>query len=369
MSFELVLWMNLRKGALLASEAVSAYNKILQLGLLDLEQDLQNAKTYDHDNRSGNYEDKNVYFNRANFLGISLLRQNATGFSKMYYWNMLNAINNYERKAKKPLNKGMVCGNLGVSSLAEGDLDGGLAYLAWAMREDRAWITGNPENSIFASPLYEQFAKGTNRGGISQFGRTAPWIMLEKALEKYNVIYKEKVNVSSVFKELEDSPEHRALFEGAIWTIHRNLCLLREENDREIYQNDNNVFTRLRLFDGIVNLCRFIELRMRTHEKPPKEVRTLGNLIHYIFDKQSWFASEVKPNYAEPQTAKDFNDLVETTLKLNAPARSVLLLWLTRNYSVHICDPNAPSFFEKIDQIFDELIALYVYYLKSKKLM
>jgi hypothetical protein len=369
MSFDLTIWKDLREGALLASDAVNAYNKILQLGLLELEIDLQNAKPYDHDHPKGKYDDKNLYFNRANSLGISLLRQNATGFSKMFYWNMLNVINNHEKNANKPLNKGMVCGNLGVSALAEGDVDGGIAYLAWAMYEDRAWIKGNPENNIFASPLYVQFAKGTNRGGISQFGRLAPWIMLEKALEKYNSIHQEKVDVSSIFKELEDSPEHRALFEGAIWTIHRNLCLLREENDRGIYKNDNNIYTRLRLFDGIVNLCRFIELRMRTHEKVPKRVKTLGNLIHYIFGKETWFSKEVEPNYTEPQTAKDFNDFIKVALKLKPPASNILLLWVTRNYSVHICDPNAPFFFKNIEQIFDEMVAVYVYYLRFRKLI
>lgn len=111
MSYEYMIWKDLRDGALLASEVVHAYNKILQLGLLELEVDLQNAKPYDHDNRKGAYTEKNLYFNRANSLGISLLRQNATGFSKMYYWFMLNKITNYEDAAKKPLNKGLVCGN------------------------------------------------------------------------------------------------------------------------------------------------------------------------------------------------------------------------------------------------------------------
>lgn len=85
MSFDFMLWKDLRKGALLTSDAVSAYNKILHLGLLELETDLQTAKPYNHDKQKGKYDDKNSYFNRANSLGISLLRQNATGFSKMYY--------------------------------------------------------------------------------------------------------------------------------------------------------------------------------------------------------------------------------------------------------------------------------------------
>lgn len=378
-SYDFMLWKDLQKGALLASDAINAYTKILQLGLLELEIDLQNAKLYNHDKPKGDYNSKNLYFNRANNLGISLLRQNATGFSKMYYWHMLNKINSYEKASKKLLNKGMVCGNLGVSSLAEGDIDGGIAYLAWAMREDRAWIKRNPENSTFVSSLYVQFAQGTNRGGISQFGRPAPWIMLEKALEKYNVTYKKKVDLSSIFDKLEDSPEHRALFEGAIWTVHRNLCLLRKEKERGIYKNDNNVFTRIRLFDGIVNMCRFIELRMKHHElvlkrlkkKDLKEIEkggTLGKILWKVFGK-GWYKPEISkiPKFTAPQP---FNDFLKSKIRgKSSHTRSLLLLLVVRNYSVHLSDPSVPFFFDNIEQIFNEIVAAYIYYLEFRQVI
>jgi hypothetical protein len=378
---DLISWRNLREGSLLASDAIGAYNKILHAGLLELEIELPNAAVYDHDNPQGNYDDKNQYFNRANNLGISLLRQNATGFSKMYYWHLLNAINEHEKKNKKPLNKGMVCGNLGVSALAEGDIDGGIAYLAWAMHEDRGWIKGKPENSIFVSPLYVQFAEAKGRGGISQFGGSAPWVMLNDSLSKYNKAYGESVDISAIFKELEDSPEHRALFEGSIWTIHRNLSLLREENARGIYKKENNMFTRLRLFDGIVTLCRFAELRMKYHESRLKVLKkkqlkeamsgTLGTLLKKVFG-ESWFTTETStiPRFEASKARQLFNQFLSQKLKgKSSHVRSLLLLLVIRNYSAHICDPEVPPFFKKIERIFDEIIAAYVYYLKFRKII
>jgi len=375
---DFILWKNLREGTLLASDSISAYNKILHLGLLELEMDLSGAKPYDHDDPKGNYNDKNQYFNRANNLGMPLLRQNATGFSKMYYWHMLNAINNHEKQAKKPLNKGMVCGNLGVSALAEGDIDAGIAYLAWAMREDRGWIKGKPENSIYASPLYIQFSEAAARGGISQFGGSAPWVSLKNALAKYNTAYKENIDIKSIFKELEDSPEHRALFEGAIWTIHRNLCLLREENARGIYEKNNNVFTRLRLFDGMVTLCRFVELRMKHHESRLKLLKkkdlkealsgTLGTLLLKIFGNK-WFKTET-PKIPRFETSKTFNRFLKSKSKgKSSHNRSLLLLLVIRNYSVHMCDPDVPFFFDNVEFIFDEIIGAYLHYLKLRKII
>jgi len=79
-------WEDLKTGSLLASDAACAFNKILQLGLLRIQNDLQSAKAYNHDKPKGRYKKKNVYFDGTNFLGFSLLRHNATGFSKMYYW-------------------------------------------------------------------------------------------------------------------------------------------------------------------------------------------------------------------------------------------------------------------------------------------
>lgn len=83
--------------------------------------------------------------------------------------------------------------------------------------------------------------------------------------------------------------------EGALWTIARNLPILKEEDGTIFKQGNNNIYTRLRLFNGLVDLCRFIELRIRQHEKPPKKVKTLGNLFHQVFGNKhlSWFEQDV----------------------------------------------------------------------------
>lgn len=379
-SIDLDLQNNLKTSTVLALDSINSYQKALHLGLIDLEIDLSNAENYDHDNPKGKYEDKNVYFNRANNLGIQFLRLGATGFSKMYYWYMLTRINNHEKRGKKSLNKGMVCGNLGVSALAEGDIDGGIAYLAWAMHEDRGWIKGEPTRNIFESPLYVQFAKGTNRKGKSQFGGVAPWLMLQTAIKNYNVNYKEKIDADIIFRELENFPEHRALLEGCLWLIHRNLCLLREETKRGIYLNGNNIFTRLRLFDGIMSLCRFIELRMRHHEStlkilPPETLKRvlrkpLGPLLEAIFSGENWYQTEFKNRIKRPQTPRSFDNFAKKEMaNPNSHARNFLLLLVIRNYSAHVCNPDTPFFFEHFEEIFNDIMAAYIYYLTFRKII
>jgi hypothetical protein len=118
-----------------------------------------------------------------------------------------------------------------------------------------------------------------------------------------------------------------------------------------------------------VDLCRFVELRMRHYEKPPKDVRTLGNLMNYIFGKETWFSNDVKPNYAEPQSPSDFDGAIKKLLQLKPPAKYVLLLWITRNYSVHICDVEAPAFFDNLDEVFRSIVECYLFYLRQKAIL
>jgi len=216
---------------------------------------------------------------------------------------------------------------------------------------------------IFESRLYIQFAKDK-----SPFGGQAPWIMMKTAIDKYNTEFKASVSIDDVFKELEGSPEHRALLEGSLWVIHRNLVLLREEKERGIYlaRAKNNIYTRLRLFDGMVSLCRFVELRMKHHEKASG---TLGNLLKTIFEKENWIGNVVRLG-RKPKTSKDFDDQIrEAFERYKGPERSVLILLTVRNYATHICDPEAPFFFENFENLFHEVVIAYIYYLKLKKLI
>ena len=300
-------------------------------------------------------------------MGIPLLDLGLTGISKIYYWKLLNQIISFEKTHFK-LNKGMVSANLGVSDLAEGDIDGGIAHLLWAGYEDRAWITGSYTCDSFNMKLYTQFANGETRGGASQFGGLAPHVILENAVKAYNTITKASFTKDNIFEELKDTDEHRAILEGALWTISRNLPILEEERATIFDKNLNNIYTRLRLFNGLVDLCRFIELRIKHHENPPKKVKMLGQLFEHTFGKKglTWFDKDVLSNINYPQTGAEFDDFLKKCHGLSFPASNILQLWGTRNYSVHVCDPETPYLFSNFTKIFNDIIAAYIFYLQYK---
>ena len=351
----------------MANRCLEGFHKAREIGNYLLNQDLRNAKPYNHEKPVGDYADKNLYFNRANVVGYPFLIKGITGLSKIYYWELLAQIKSFEKSNDK-LNKGMVCANLGVSDLAEGDIDGGIAHLLWAGYEDRAWLNVSYAYDIFNANLYTQFAKGEQRGGLSQFGGLAPHTILENAINEYNNACSAKLKKEDIFKELRSSDEHRAILEGALWTIARNLPILAEETGAIFPQGKHNIYTMLRLFNGLVDLCRFIELRMRYHEKPPKDVKMLGNLLNHIFANKSlsWFDKDVKKNLKHPETGQKFDDFVKQGLTLGFPAREILMLWGTRNYSVHVCDPEAPYLFGNFEQVLHAILGAYIFYLQFK---
>lgn len=225
----------------------SLFIQALSEGLTILSEDMEKSEPYDHDiiTKNEDYNKKNEYFNRVNLIGYSFLTNELTGLSKIFYWKMLELIVNFTNKKLKPFNKGMTCANLGVSTLAEGDFDAGITYLLWAFQEDRKW-SGDQNSNIFANKLYTQFTKAENRKGISVFGRKAPWLMLKDAINKYNSTFKDNINLKILFTELEGYADHRALLEGSLWVIHRNLALLEYEKKYDIYSGKKNIYTRLR---------------------------------------------------------------------------------------------------------------------------
>ena len=350
-----------------AKQFLAMYGEMQAIGNSVLAEDLGKAKPYNHEKPDGLYDQKNAYFNRANAVAMPSLNVGMTGVSKIYYWKLLSGIKEFEKSNFK-VNKGMVSANLGVSDLAEGDIDGGIAHLLWAGYEDRAWIKGSYAYDAFQMGLYKQFANGETRGGLSQFGGPAPHVMLETAVQAFNSIASTKFTKDYIFDELKDSDEHRAILEGSLWTMARNLPILNEEYATIFDKKQNNIYTRLRLFNGLVDLCRFIEMRIRHYEKPPKDVSMLGRLMKHTFGKKGivWFDKEVLRNIELPQTGKEFDDFLIKCHGLSFPAASILQLWGTRNYSVHVCDPDTPYLFSNFNKVFNDIVAAYVFYLQYK---
>ncbi len=355
-------------GKYLSDKYKEIFKDALNNGIVELKKGMESAEHYNHDNPNDEYKKdynkKNEYFDQPNGIGAPFLQEGITGVSKMYYWNLLNSIIEYEDNSGKMLNKGMVSANLGVSALAEGDVDGGIAWLLWAEQEDRYW-SKDPEKSIFKSELYAQFPKGTYRGGVSQFGEEAPWISLNRIVTEYNTCFHESVKLDDIFKELEGSPGHRSLFEGSIWVIHRNLALLKAEKKHKIFGSNNNIYTRLRLFDGMIGLCRFVEFRMKKHEGLSG---MLGELLIAIFKNERWFRRYTGKESKKAEKPEDFdNKMKEWLSKYKEPERSYLVLWTLRNYATHMCDPDTPFFFDHIEDVLREVLISYIYYLKFRK--
>src|SRR4051812_5669196 len=125
----------------------------IEKGLALLQEDLESHDPYDPINKP--YSEKNVYFDRTNQHGGWLLTSGIYWAADIYYRRMLDKIPEYEKSTTKYFNKGIVYANLGITQIAQGKFDAGIAHLLTAEWEDRD--VANPKEFILDTPLWQQF--------------------------------------------------------------------------------------------------------------------------------------------------------------------------------------------------------------------
>ncbi|MFX1473970.1 MAG: hypothetical protein ACFFCO_00630 [Promethearchaeota archaeon] len=342
-------------------------------GIRLLQTGMERANPYDYDNPSP-WPEKNRYVIPANRIGNQLIDIKLTGPAKLYYWKLLKEIARFTEERNTPLNRGLVCGKLCETSILEGDIDGGIAYMLWATRENRGRTKDFNSDEIttwLLSKTYRRFAAGEGYNGRSPFGTPAPHIMLKAAINEYNKRTGTKFTLDQILNEASQTREYRALLEGSLWTIHRNLAILKYEQDFKIFPSRKyNLYTKLRVLDGFLNLCRFIEYAIKSREKLTVKGRepTMGELIHHITKQKHWVRSSIKgKNNRQPQNAQKFNTTLQTLLNEETnPYQNYLILLTIRNYIAHVCDPEIPIFFNNLGNLFNRLIWAYLQYLDWK---
>ena len=129
-------------------------NALIQVGLSFLREDFPNNPSADECNE---YEEKNWYFNRANEVGIRLIDSRNYWEAERYFAAMLQGIGRYEKLSGKRFNKGIVYANLGISQIANGKIDIGIANLLTAEEEDRDITKGDFD--VLTSSLWIPFER------------------------------------------------------------------------------------------------------------------------------------------------------------------------------------------------------------------
>ncbi len=318
---------------------------LIHSGISMLQKDMKNYPAFD---KTKPYREKNLYFNRANNMGIPLIHSGSYDSAEKYYSRMLETIRQFETQHSKIFNKGMVYANLGVSQIGSDKTDRGFANLLKAFEEDKPFHGTAYEKAIFQSPLFKQF-----ESGIVDYVKDKAQLF---ASEESVTIDKSIVNI--LLSSLDT--DNRFLFTATIWNIRRN---------HEILRNNDNTFTRGRLFSGIKDLCLFVEDKMRRKIKPSKKTM-LKTLLDMVFSSESW--KPVLDSNWSLASAEDIVDFESNLRKIfvivEIRARRFLLLGAVRNFSGHIFDVKSSYFFTRFDDIFQNILGTIFYLMSQGKI-
>ena len=329
---------------------------LIRSGKLMVMEDMQKYPAFDP-NRPP--KEKNYYFDRANEnIGRPLLRNGLIEFSERYYSEMLKTILNFEKQTGKNFNKGMVYANLGVSQMALDNFDQGIANLLKAHEEDKAFHGSNYEKPLFQGPLYSQFEKNIIEYLINngQLFATQASVIVDETF------------ITELLNSL--SFDNRLLFTSTIRSISQNINILKE---------NNNTFTRGRLFSDIKNLCLFVEDVMKRKAKSTgmsvTKNTTLKDFIEYLVDHQ--VKAILNDKTTDPSTTDwrklttagnigDFDANLQQIYKFSGTvesffAKCFLYLGAARNFSGHNFETSESYFFENFQDILRHILGTVLY--------
>lgn len=331
-----------------ANDILTDYTLILRTGVAFLQEDIRKAKEFDLENPD--CKEKDVYFNRANYVCMfSLWQLGLYNLCEGYYAQLLGEIQKYERGDNhKIFNKGMVYANLGVSQIAQGKIDEGFANILKAQMEDEPCHKTNPSQSIFRNPLYTQFEDGKEgQEGIKDY--ILKHSRLYQTEESKTV---DKVFLGNLISSL-DTDSH-ILFISSVEKIRRNLIILADKD---------NQFTRLQIFLCLQGLCLAIENSLKMKNK---STGTLRELLDVLFSRASGRDRLWKPifdanyGYATSDDASQLQTNLQGIFKgADNKARRLLVCCAFRNFSAHNLDVGNDCVFGKMkdDTILDNIIS------------
>ena len=323
---------------------------LIEQGLAMLREDMECHGSFDP---TRPYDEKNAYFVRTQELGNSLFRPGLHWVAEHYFGTTLRDILDYEQESGKRFNKGMVYANLGISQVAIGKLDAGIAHLLAADQEDCPFV--RDPHGILNTRLWQQFERRRIFDYLIEFNNN-PDATLSFAVDADSL--------DDLFRALD--LQDRIFLEGTIWALQDNL------------QQDgvcSNVYTWGQLYSGLKDLCLLTESLLRKRQIQDRRITnatriTLGNLLQNAL-------AGLGIGYPQDGLSTSANDLQEFVDNLegilnnanSADLRRVYCLHLVRNFTGHHFDPSdtaisvgGQSFFDMFELALMNILSAILYF-------
>jgi len=331
-------------------QARNYLNNGIQRGLNLLQEDMDKFPSFDP---TKSYDEKNRYFIRTAKYGLWTLNEGYGWIADVFFRTMLDEILVYEQRSNKKFNKGMVYAILGISQIAQGKFDAGIAHLLTAEWEDREV---DPQGHSILN--------------------TDNWGQFERKIVDYFISFATKPNtnlgftVDDVFlkKTFENMGNTDRIFLQA--TI---LALL--DNIQQNIVRPNN-FTYGRLYSGLRDICLMIESLLRKKQRLNATTNTtLYNLLQDALAKDNIQYPQKTLNKSwSADNLKSFLDRLEEILSQSETVelRRAHCIHLIRNFTGHNFDiqehivstKGNKSFGDLFESALENVMASFLYFSK-----
>lgn len=335
-------------------------NEIIQ-GQIDIQAFIQegmnllqeNMESYPSFDPTRPYEEKNAYFMELAQRGEEIFFQRELHwFAEIYFKTLLDEILNYEETHDKHFNKGMVYANLGISQMALGKVDAGIAHILAADEEDRPFV--QDPHGILNTRLWRQFERQIITDYLIDFNQDA------------NVRLNFQIDNSFLEDFLTSMDlQDRLFFEGTIWALRDNM----RQN-----QLVPNAYTRGRLFSGVKDMCLLTEAMLRRHQVLAGVIQEddrvmLGQLLTNALSNQNIGYPQAGLNTGANNSRDFVNNLENIFTNSNSPEiLKIYCLWLVRNFTGHhfdlsetIVSQNGNSFFDMYERALKNIVSALLY--------
>lgn len=327
-------------------ELIEKIRYLLEANKSILIEDMEKSESF---NPEAEYGEKNIYFNRANQVGLRLIIEGFPNIAEIYYNNLLNIILEFESSNPKSFNKGIVYANLGIAQMAINKFNEGLPNLIKANQEDKAFKDVSHKFGLFDSRLYKQFENKT-------------FEMIHQDLNFFAGQKGITITEDDILNFLSSLDVESRLF---ITTIIREL-----KQNLTILNNNENRFTRILLFSNLKDLCLFIENYFKNiieNNLTLPNNKDLYNFINVIFNSKPWWSElQQQWNLTRSANINDFEkNLQNISNKENMDIRRLLYLGCVRNFSAHYFNVESYFLFSNFEAIYKNILGA-IFWIYSK---
>lgn len=316
-------------------------NYLVEFGRVVLREDLERKKEDDFVIRE--YSDKNKYLSHpVQQMGMWLLNRRLYPISEEYWRHIDEELQDYLRRTRRRVNRGIPLANMGVSQVAQGKVIEGLFNLFKAYEDDRECLAHlpvtqiDPERDLLIGDLYTQFEQVQIRGIFLSTMRT------------HQAFFETPISMQDIenfYRSL--SPDKKLLL---------FLITYRYSFSFSLYRELTNPIARSEIIRSLAELALWLEDEFKVHDSNLRG----SMLVNILGAKLGTNLNPVRGQFTDAASLADLHAKIQSAITTGGNLRltNARVTACIRNFAGHNVDIQDHPFFQMSDEVFARIFSL-----------